>query len=569
MYRAIIIGITIFSLVSNIGYSEEQQGNKWALLVGINKYEKLSHLSYAVADVTDFKNVLVKMCGFPNDHVYLMTDASTREDKPTDTNVLFRLDKLAERIGPQDTFVFYFAGHGISIDESNQDEIQQYRQYLLPLNADVRTASTREQSAIPLTQMQKVMRKIKARLVLFIIDACSNDPDKGRGDKDNLLVEDFDRGMKAVVNEIAKGRTQTLGSTPVIATLYACSVGERAYEWPNKHHGIFSYYLLQGMKSHQHGDLTIDELSSYVKSKVNEWAMDYLGTNKTQTPRLDTIGNGKFVFSMQGSDNSLATNEDKEQLEDVTLSKTVRDSIIKTDVKRSPQPILPASKLKDMIYIKGGWFTMGSDDGDRDEKPTHEVYLDAFYIGKYEVTIGQYKEFIRSTGRSPLPEWVSKYLPTDDHPVVGVSWEDAEAYCEWAGGRLPTEAESEKAARGGLEGKKFPWGDATFINLSNTEDTTGSNYTLPVKKALANNYGVCGMAENVWEWCSDWYDAYYYKISPDKNPKGPNNGEYRVLRGGVWNNTDEPAHCAKRSYGKPSTAYYRVGFRVVASVNYR
>jgi len=113
----------------------------------------------------------------------------------------------------------------------------------------------------------------------------------------------------------------------------------------------------------------------------------------------------------------------------------------------------------EMVLIPAGEFEMGSNDGRFDEKPVHTVYIDAFYIDTHEVTVGQYKQFIKETDYRPLPDWVSIYSPTDKHPVFGVSWHDAMAYCQWAGKRLPTEAEWEYAARGGLERKKYPWGD--------------------------------------------------------------------------------------------------------------
>jgi len=148
---------------------------------------------------------------------------------------------------------------------------------------------------------------------------------------------------------------------------------------------------------------------------------------------------------------------------------------------------------------KASWF--------EHETPRHTVYLDTFYIDKYEVTVGQYKKFISETGHRTLPDWVSTFSPTDEHPVVGVTWREAEAYAKWAGKRLPTEAEWEKAARGGLVGKKFPWGDedpdGTQCNFADKNadqpwsDKTvddGYQYTAPVVSFPPNSYGLYDMA---------------------------------------------------------------------------
>ena len=224
-----------------------------------------------------------------------------------------------------------------------------------------------------------------------------------------------------------------------------------------------------------------------------------------------------------------------------------------------------------MVLIPAGEFQMGSDNGDDDEKPVHTVYVDAFYMDVYEVTMGQYRKFLRATGHRALPDWVSEYSPTDMHPVVGVSWHDAMAYATWAGKRLPTEAEWEKTARGGLQGQEYPWGNGIDGSKANYDKNVGT--TMPVGSYGANGYGLYNMAGNVWEWCLDAYAADFYARSPRRNPLAGemtlrevsanyrNVTTSRVLRGGSWLDSAQSQRDAVRYYGTPTYTSGYVGFR--------
>jgi formylglycine-generating enzyme required for sulfatase activity len=242
---------------------------------------------------------------------------------------------------------------------------------------------------------------------------------------------------------------------------------------------------------------------------------------------------------------------------------------------------------KRMILIPAGEFLMGTSAADAiemekgygwrpkwfaDEMPQHRVTLDAYYIDETPVTNAEYKHFLDANPEHPAPsDWDQSQrncsLGKDDHPVVFVSWSDADAYARWARKRLPTEAEWEKAARG-TEGRRFPWGQEFDHRCCNTS-SSGLRSTTAVRQYMEigdSPYGVIDMAGNVWEWCADWYDAEYYKRSFTYNPLGPDADDWRVLRGGAWDITPDYTRCASRDYIVPDQGYGTVGFRCVMAV---
>lgn len=219
----------------------------------------------------------------------------------------------------------------------------------------------------------------------------------------------------------------------------------------------------------------------------------------------------------------------------------------------------------DMIYIPGGDFEMGSEQGENNEYPIHRVYLDDFHIDKYEVKNSQYKEFIRASGNKASAFWEDEGFNQPNQPVVGVSWQAAADYCKWAGKRLPSEAEWEKAAKG-TEGSLYPWGDEFIYGQANIiVPGDGYRYTAPVGSYHegASPYGVLDMAGNAAEWCADWYAPDYYTRSPKANPKGPASGEYRIVRGGSWNSPIYDVRSSSRWRYYPDTPRSYIGFRCV------
>ena len=244
---------------------------------------------------------------------------------------------------------------------------------------------------------------------------------------------------------------------------------------------------------------------------------------------------------------------------------------------------------KGMVLIPEGPFQMGSAGGGEFEGPPHEVYLDDFCMDEVPVTNREFARFVRQTGHRTTAEadgrawgyshgefglipglsWRSYVTPgRERHPVVLVSWHDAEAYCGWAGKRLPTEAEWEKAAQGGLPGQLYPWGqgapDGTQSNFARSPSEIPP--TTQGGRFAPNAYGLYDMVGNVWQWCADWYSGNYYGTGPAANPPGPEAGATRVRRGGSWNVIQSfRLRCANRGAAPPASCTPNLGFRCVRS----
>jgi formylglycine-generating enzyme required for sulfatase activity len=300
-----------------------------------------------------------------------------------------------------------------------------------------------------------------------------------------------------------------------------------------------------------------------------------------------------------------------------TISGTGRPSAAESPVVTAPPsatevPVLGSTRVSEIdgmtqVFVPGGDFLMGSDTSSfANERPVHTVSLDPYWIDRTEVTNAMFATFVDQTGYQTDAETAGSsyvYLPDSghteltqgadwqhplgpdsslenlsQHPVVHVSWNDAQAYCEWAGRRLPTEAEWEKGARG-TDGRIFPWGNAfdgtrlnsADVNLGagrgNSSFDDGFQLTSPVGNYPlgASPYGALDMAGNVWEWVNDWVDEAYYQSSPSSNPGGPASGEYRVVRGGSWHDPEDGQRAAYRGWAAPDDTDITLGFRCALS----
>jgi formylglycine-generating enzyme required for sulfatase activity len=220
-----------------------------------------------------------------------------------------------------------------------------------------------------------------------------------------------------------------------------------------------------------------------------------------------------------------------------------------------------------MIQIQSGWCWIGSDGHGASESPRHKVFLDAFEIAPMTVQRREYAVFLEHTRHEKPRDWDLPCFADPDQPVVGVNWFDAIDYCQWisemsgAQHRLPTEAEWEKACRGGDDSFEYAWGNERPESIARYQCVWPGPQR--ANEGPRNGYGLLHMGDNVHEWCQDWYDADYYAISPARNPSGPDCGRRRASRGGSWRHLVKGTRAAHRSSLPPSFRYTDFGFRLV------
>ena len=500
--------------------------NKWAVMVGVEKYddEQISPLRYTVDDVTALYEVLTdpNLSGFNKENVKLLTDDTDK--RPTKINILESLLSMIKAADENDTIFFYFSGHGIETDGES---------YLLPTDTSINLLMD---TAVPLKRIDQMFAESKAKVQVIMLDACHSGV---RRDKSAL-----NRQSPAFAREIKEKMIQAEGRV----ILSSCDVDQSSFEYPEKEHGVYTYFMLQALNGKadkdEDGFVTVSEAHNSVYKDVNNWAFH---NNKDQKPRKKENISGQIILTVPGAPGSGST---------LTVTVYVEPS--------SVQPIIAPIDGAEMILIKGGKFLMGSKPGQgRDnEYPLHPVYLDDYYIDTHEVTNAQYKLFCEVTGHPQPKFWDDAQFNQPNQPVVGVSWHDANAYARWVGRRLPTEAEWEKAARGD-DFRKYPWGDEWDGNKIVSTLTPIEEYT-----SGKSFYGILGMAGNAAEWVADWYESYYRTNSePDwQNPTGPKSGMWRVFRGGSWVHNDEQStQCARRDGVFPNFKFNDVGFRLVSS----
>ncbi len=248
-----------------------------------------------------------------------------------------------------------------------------------------------------------------------------------------------------------------------------------------------------------------------------------------------------------------------------------------TGVDTTEVPDSSKREIEDIVMVPAGYFTMGSNTWyyENDETPQNQVNVDSFYIMIYEVTNEQYAKFLTESEEPSIHHHTNMLIGRqggnyiadggrENYPVYFVDWDDANSFAEWYGGRLPTEAEWEKAARGDTDSRVFPWGAQISPSYANFNNSEGGIW--PVGQSIGTTpYGCYDMVGNVWEWTADWYQYDYYSRGETNNPQGPFIGHYKTVRGGCYANDETIVRCSERSYVDPVLSYITVGFRVVFS----
>lgn len=515
---------------------------KVALVIGVNDYQFATRLGMCVNDANSFAQFLQTKMGFPPEAITLMTDApgTDRRLEPTFTKLSIALEAFIESVDEKSEVVLFYSGHGVRLNDED---------YLVP--QDGSPANIR-QTCINYNALKNRLETKRPRRVLLIVDACRN-----------IMAGKGDGGSGFGAGDASK--------EPQFAELRSCRPTEKSLEGDPRDFraGVFTHFLLKGLDGDPEavapgGDLvTFDSLRSYVRGKVNQYVnAKYIGY-KQNPIGYATLGAMVLAKAV------------KPVTPVVPVAPVVPVTPVVPDTPVAPPEDgnlqIASTKVSPidgatMVYVPAGEFTMGSTGYDN-ENLVHKVYLDAYWIDKTPVTVAQYRKFCAATGRQmpQAPKWGWK----EDHPIVSVTWDDANAYCKWAGKRLPTEAEWEKAARG-ADGRTYPWGNE-FKSSRLWSSTDGEKKsTAPVGSfpAGASPYGCLDMAGNVWQWCADWYSKDYYGDSPGRNPTGPTFAQERVLRGGPWCGNITANFCASNRFrNSPGDRVISFGFRCAQSVN--
>ncbi len=555
--------------------AEASKGRQLALVVGVRQYKKgeLRPLKYADKDAAALAEAL-KNGGYRR--VVLLTYEAAAEDAdllPTARNIQTQLRAITEGCAKEDSILFIFTGHGVQLAGSKD-------YYLCPIDAELGDKET----LFALGDLYKELAQSKAGTKVAILDACYPKASANGTVRVELLP-----------------KPQEIQVPEGVRALFGCAPGQFCYEGTRIKQGLFFHHLLKGVggaAATKAGPITLASLAKYVGDELPDAVKEDAGPRARQAPVLR--GDARTAVALLSGPATFTA--------PLPGAKGIANSI--------------GMRL---VLLPKGKFRMGSPDGelgrDNDEGPVHDVELTKpFYLAAHAVTIGQFKQFVKASGyrtdaetegtggsgydpvamkiegnNRPQFNWKEVGWPqTDRHPVVNVSWNDAMKFCEWLSKkekkayRLPTEAEWEYACRAGTS-TRYWCGDAdeNLKGVGNVADTSlkarlgpggavqcvdwsdGHPFTAPVGSFRPNPWGLYDMHGNVFQWCNDWMDTNYYRVSPLTDPPGPAIGTRHIYRGGCWSANPRGSRSAYRLWGMPAERNCRVGFRVAYDAHVR
>ena len=558
---ALLILITAFPSMVVGAEGKRAEGKRIAFVVGINRYDNLGEkqLERAADDAREISRTL-KNLGFD------VTEGIDVTISEFDT----KWQAILEKITSEDTLVFFFSGHGVEVDAENM---------LLPRDIPYFQFGRHTQfkrKAISVSQLMEDLKtgdRQQPKVTVMILDACRDNP---------TIPPEYRTKGGAPQGGLAKVQ-KTRGTF----MMYAAEPGkvslDRLGPGDTDPNSVYTRSLLSLLKQ---PNLTIQDLAIKVKQQVYDLTQK---VGYDQLPEYTDGLIGQFCLAgcvAKANEGAVGYKENMWTSAYPTLQNEI------TGKDGAPMVLIPAgefwmgsteNQIEDVVAIQCG-YAGGSKEVrtlcqryPKAEGPLHRVNLEAYYMDKFEVTVSRYAEFMRETNRAKPYLWdqvdISKHR---NFPVLWVDWHGALAYCTWAGKRLPTEAEWEKAARG-ADGRIFPWGNepptGRFGNFgkwltTNLDDPLYDGRSEPVDRYEAGKspYGLHHMAGNVYEWTADWFDENYYKQSLEHNPKGPSSGRYRVIRGGSWHGSPIDVRSAARAVENPSNGNGMLGFRCAQDI---
>ena len=608
--------------------------DKYAVVVGVEIYnQEFDGLDYPNEDAKSLGTALTSL-GFTT--AVMTSDAKVTEDLPLNPQMIAtKIKTIAASCAAGDTLLVSLSGHGVQFSDEPLKPNGTRDTYFCPQSAKLSNKS----SMLRISSLMKFMDESKATQKILLVDSC----------RESVLSPTAKRKSSArriQVSPVHESRTSVPGG---LSVLFSCKSRQFSWEHTDLGHSVFSNFVIAYLNGradqrfYDNGDIDLDGLVFFVRKRTNEFVFSKNLSPDGQMPILRGSGSN-WRFGKLPGNRSLR----RPALLKAPFSQAEAESRIDQWVRykglSSPSKTGPAKM--ELQLVPPGEFMMGSRESADEimkafshlkglkrefftDAPQHRVQISQpIWFGRYEVTVGQFKQFVDKTGyktdaerdgeggwgyntetkkqegRKPEYNWKNTgFDQSDRHPVVNVSWNDAIAFCNWLsresglterykldsgaiqsgnGFRLPTEAEWEFTCRAGTT-TRYHHGDdpEQLVKSGNTWDSSTKEkfptyinclnasdrypFSSAVGQFRSNAFGICDMHGNAWEWCGDWYDKEYYGRSPQRDPSGPSSGSSRVLRGGGWLYDSKVCRSACRGYDEPSGRYSSTGFRVVLS----